>query len=237
MSRQSRSKKQSQDFPDLSVVPSRGFVQTPRSERSIEAKTENQKKYLAAMKTFTLTFGVGPAGTGKSFLATVTAANMLLNHGVEKIILTRPAVEAGESLGFLPGEIEDKFDPYLEPFKDALSQYLGRGYMELLIKRGTIVAKPLAYLRGCTFRNSFVILDEAQNTTPAQMKMFLTRIGENAKVVVNGDPDQRDIRGQSGLIDAVNRLSSLNDSRIVEFGVEDIVRSDMVGQIIRAYSS
>lgn len=209
---------------------------TPRSEKPIEAKTENQKRYLAAMKAHTLTFATGPAGTGKTFLCTALAAQMLQSNLVNKIILTRPAVEAGESLGFLPGELEEKFDPYMQPYRDALEKRLGKTFTDYLIKRGQIVASPLAYMRGSTFDNAFVILDEAQNATPSQMKMFLTRIGKDSRVVVNGDMDQSDLKGPSGLSDAVKRLKGMPDSQTVEFTVDDIVRSDIVGRIIRAYA-
>jgi phosphate starvation-inducible PhoH-like protein len=214
------------------------FYERPvtRESRPLEPKTLNQKRYLSCMKAHTLTVATGPAGTGKTFLCTALAAQMLQAHQINKIILTRPAVEAGESLGFLPGELEEKFDPYMQPYRDVLEQRLGKSHVECLIKRGQIVTAPLAYMRGTTFRDAFVILDEAQNTTPAQMKMFLTRIGENSKVVVNGDIDQSDLRGPSGLEDAVGRLQQVSDCGFVEFTMDDIVRHDLVGRIIRAYN-
>lgn len=209
---------------------------SPCAEKPIEAKTENQKRYLAAMSANILTFATGPAGTGKTFLCTAMAANMLQSNRVSKIILTRPAVEAGENLGFLPGEIDEKFDPYLQPYRDALEKRLSKTHVDYLIKRGRIEARPLAYMRGSNFDDAFVILDEAQNTTPSQMKMFLTRIGQNTKVVVNGDMDQSDIKGTSGLYDAVHRLKGMAGSAMVNFTIDDVVRSDIVGRIIRAYS-
>lgn len=201
----------------------------------IEAKTENQKKYIAAIKNSKLTFATGVAGTGKTWLATALAAQALCNERTEKIILTRPAVEAGESLGFIPGELEDKFEPYLQPFKQVLYERLGRGKTECLIKTGKIQAIPLAYLRGITFNDCFVILDEAQNTSPIQMKMFLTRIGVNCTVVVNGDISQTDIKGKSGLQDAIERLSYIPEIRFIEFGRDDVIRSGLVKEILEAY--
>ncbi|WP_297478430.1 PhoH family protein [Ferrovum sp.] len=198
--------------------------------------TEAQKRYLNAIKHHTLTFADGPAGTGKTFVCTAYAASLLEEKRIERIIITRPAVEAGESLGFLPGELEDKFAPYLWPFKDVLNERLGKSFVEYLIKCGRIEAVPLAYIRGRTFRDAFVILDEAQNTSPKQMQMFLTRIGQNCKVVVNGDIAQCDIVGDNGLRDAIGRLSHLSSVRHVRFSVDDIVRSDLVGDIVRAYS-
>lgn len=203
--------------------------------KPIEGKTETQKRYINAIKNFKLIFATGSAGTGKTWLATALAAQALLNDRTEEIILTRPAVEAGESLGFLPGEIEEKFEPYLQPFKQVLYERLGKGKAEYMIKAGKIKAIPLAYLRGMTFRNCFVILDEAQNTSPTQMKMFLTRIGENCTVVVNGDTSQQDIRGESGLTDAIERLSYIPSVKIIEFKKEDIVRSGLVQEIVEAY--
>ena len=164
------------------------------------------------------------------------AADMLESKQIEKIILTRPAVEAGESMGFLPGTIEEKYEPYLQPFRDVFHERMGKGKTEYLIKRGQIEAAPLAYMRGRTFRNTWVILDEAQNTTPEQMFMFLTRIGENCKVIVNGDTRQSDIKTMSGLIDCATKLSHLKGVEFIEFGADDIVRSGIVKEIVKAYS-
>lgn len=204
-------------------------------ESPIEPKTENQKRYLNSMKTSTVTFATGAAGTGKTWMCAAYASQLLKTGQTDKIIVTRPAVEAGESLGFLPGELEEKFDPYLQPFKEVFNERLGKSFAAYLIKTGRIEAAPLAYMRGRTFKNAFVILDEAQNTTPTQMKMFLTRIGENCRVVVNGDTRQKDIRGMSGLEDAVNRLLWIPEVRHIKFEVSDIVRSSIVSDIITAY--
>lgn len=172
----------------------------------IEAKTEGQKRYINAIKSHTLVFATGPAGTGKTYLCSAMAAQALTNKSVDKIIITRPAVEAGESLGFLPGELDEKFDPYLAPFRDAFYERLGKGYTEYLIKAKKIEAIPLAYMRGRSFHRSFVILDEAQNASSTQLKLLLTRIGQDTKVVINGDVSQIDIKN-SGLVDAIDRCS------------------------------
>jgi phosphate starvation-inducible PhoH-like protein len=201
----------------------------------IEAKTENQKRYINAIKHYTLTFGTGPAGVGKTWLCAALAAEALKEGHIEKIIITRPAVEAGESMGFLPGELDQKFDPFLQPFKDVLNERLGKGFVDYLTKAGRIEAAPLAYMRGRTFKNAFVILDEAQNTTPKLMEMFLTRIGVDCKVVVNGDIKQSDIRGVSGLEDAVRRCSHIPAVKHVEFTRLDVVRSGLVQEIVEAY--
>jgi phosphate starvation-inducible PhoH-like protein len=208
----------------------------PRVEkRPIEPLTESQKRYVNAIKNFELTFATGPAGTGKTWLCGALAAQALEAGQIEKIIITRPAVEAGESLGFLPGELEDKFDPFLQPFRDVLNERLGKSFVDYLIKMGRIEAAPLAYMRGRTFKNAYVILDEAQNTSPMQMKMFLTRMGANCKVIVNGDMSQKDIRGSSGLEDAVARLSWIPVVKHVKFTKDDVVRSGLVGEIVKAY--
>ena len=206
-----------------------------RDTSPITPQTENQKRYLNAMKNFTLTFATGPAGTGKTWMCAALAAQMLENKEVEKIIITRPAVEAGESLGFLPGELEEKFDPYLTPFREVLNERLGKTHVDYLIKTGRIEASPLAYMRGRTFRNAFVILDEAQNTSITQMKMFLTRIGNDSRVVVNGDTAQKDIGGTSGLEDAVARFAYLPSVKHIAFRTEDVVRSGLVREIIEGY--
>lgn len=214
------------------------FLPTPSSKGEttpIKPKTEAQKAYLNAIRTSALTFGIGPAGTGKTFIAVCEAADMLRNREIEKLIITRPAVEAGENLGFLPGELEEKFDPYFTPVKEILIRRLGAGQTEYLIKAGKIEAKPLAYMRGITFQNAFVLLDEAQNTTPTQMKLFLTRIGEHTKVVVDGDIRQKDIRGESGLEDAVNRFRDKKWCTLIEFAHRDIVRSGLAREIVLAY--
>lgn len=215
------------------------FHMTKRIERvdrsPIQPLTESQKRYVNAIKAFDLVFATGPAGTGKTWLCAAMAAQALDQGEIDKIIITRPAVEAGEHLGFLPGELEEKFDPYLQPFRDVLNERLGKTFVEYLIKMGRIEASPLAYMRGRTFKNAYVILDEAQNTTPTQMKMFLTRIGQNCKVIVNGDMQQKDIHGTSGLDDATARLAWIPAVKHVKFSRDDIVRSGLVGEIVRAY--
>ena len=209
---------------------------TPRQMMApLEARTEAQGHYIMSINTSKLTFGAGPAGTGKTYVCGAMAAEALTDKVTEKIILTRPAVEAGENLGFLPGDLSEKFEPYLQPFRDVLYERMGKGCMEYMVKSGRIEAAPLAYMRGRTFKDCWVILDEAQNVTPTQMKMFLTRIGDNCKVIVNGDPRQQDIAGMSGFVDAIDRLSYLNKVSVVEFCNEDIVRSGLVQQIVKAY--
>ena len=225
----------------FSEAPQACFTEQPIKERidrsPIEAKTPAQERYINAIKSFKLTFATGPAGTGKTWLCAAIAAQELEAKRIDRIIITRPAVEAGESLGFLPGELEEKFDPYLTPFREVLYERLGKAFTEYLIKAGRIEAAPLAYMRGRTFKDAFVILDEAQNTTPTQMKMFLTRIGVNAKVVVNGDTAQKDVHGQSGLEDAIARLSFIPSVKHVRFSVDDVVRSGLVQEIIAAYDA
>lgn len=208
----------------------------PRSPQPLRAKTKAQQEYIHAINSHSLTFGIGPAGTGKSYCAGALAAEALESGRIERIILTRPAVEAGEHLGFLPGELDAKFSVYIDAFRDILNERLGAGTVDYCLRHGRIVAAPLAYMRGKTFNSkTFVILDEAQNTTPAQMKMFLTRIGEDCKVVINGDINQSDIRGPNGLADAINRLDGLSTVYVHEFAREDIVRSGLVRDIIDRY--
>lgn len=207
--------------------------------RSIRVKNYSQRQYVQAIKSNDLTFGIGPAGTGKTYLAVVMAVAALKKNQVERLILTRPAVEAGESLGFLPGDLKEKVDPYLRPIYDALHAILGVEHTERLIERGTIEIAPLAYMRGRTLENAFVLLDEAQNTTRAQMKMFLTRLGFGSKMVVNGDPSQIDLpkgHKQSGLIDAQRILTGLPHIAFINFDAADVVRHPVVSEIIRAYS-
>lgn len=211
-------------------------IASKRDQSPIQAKTPNQRKYIEAIQNSPLTFSTGPSGVGKTFIAAALAAQYLEEKKVQKIILTRPAVEAGESLGFLPGELEEKFDPYLWPFRDVLEQRLGKTYFEYLLKSGAIETRPLAYMRGMTLKDAFVILDEAQNASPVQMQMFLTRIGKNSVVVVNGDLKQKDISGTSGLEDALRKVMCIPEVSWVEFGTEDIVRSDLVGKIVKAYN-
>jgi phosphate starvation-inducible PhoH-like protein len=207
----------------------------PTGEKALELLTDAQKRYLNSIKSNIITFGVGVAGTGKSYVALSYAAQLLQSKRISKIIVTRPAVEAGESFGFLPGELEEKYAPYIDPIKDILNKRLGHSFTDYLFKRKIIEARPLAFIRGSTFENSFILLDEAQNCTPAQMKMFLTRIGENTKVVIDGDIQQKDIKGNSGLADAIVRLQGINKVGIVTFDVDDIVRSGICKDIVKAY--
>ena len=205
--------------------------------KPIKAKTIGQKKYIEAIKNNTVVLGIGPAGTGKTFLAVAMAVEALRNKEVARIILTRPAVEAGERLGFLPGDLQSKIDPYLRPLYDALFEMLGGENYQRHIERGTIEIAPLAYMRGRTLDDSFIILDEAQNTTPEQMKMFMTRLGYNSKAVVTGDLSQTDLpTGQkSGLAIAARVLSGIEDIGIYEFSERDVVRHRLVRKIINAY--
>jgi phosphate starvation-inducible PhoH-like protein len=205
--------------------------------RLIKPKTLGQKKYVDSIRKNLITFGIGPAGTGKTYLAVALAAFCLRNREVERIVLTRPAVEAGEKLGFLPGDLQEKIDPYLRPLYDALADMFGYDQFQKLIARNIIEVAPLAYMRGRTLEESFIILDEAQNTTREQMKMFLTRMGNHSRVVVNGDITQIDLadRKTSGLTEAQKVLADVHGVDIVSFTDEDVVRHDMVGRIIRAY--
>lgn len=207
--------------------------------RLIKPKTEGQKKYVDSIRKNLVTFGIGPAGTGKTYLAVALAAFYLKNREVERIILTRPAVEAGEKLGFLPGDLQEKIDPYLRPLYDALADMFGYDQFQKMVTRNIIEVAPLAYMRGRTLEESFIILDEAQNTTKEQMKMFLTRMGNHSRVVVNGDITQIDLvdRKMSGLIEAQKVLQNVRGLGMVYFSDEDVVRHDMVGRIIRAYEN
>ena len=205
--------------------------------RAVRVKTFGQRQYVDAIRHNDITFGIGPAGTGKTFLAVVMAISALKKGLVEKIVLTRPAVEAGESLGFLPGDLKDKVDPYLRPIYDALNAIFGVEHTERLIERNVIEIAPLAYMRGRTLDNAFVILDEAQNTTNAQMKMFLTRLGFGSKMIVNGDISQIDLpnKNKSGLVEAQKILQDLNQIEFVEFTSQDVVRHPVVARVINAY--
>ena len=205
--------------------------------KPIKAKTIGQKKYIKAIKSNTVVLGLGPAGTGKTFLAVAMAVEALRQKAVNRIILTRPAVEAGERLGFLPGDLQSKIDPYLRPLYDALFEMLGPDNFQKYMERGTIEIAPLAYMRGRTLDDSFIILDEAQNTTGEQMKMFLTRLGYNSKAVVTGDLSQTDLpRGvKSGLSTAASILQNIEGIGIFEFSERDVVRHHLVRKIITAY--
>ena len=205
--------------------------------KPIKAKTMGQKKYVAAIRKHTITLGVGPAGTGKTYLAVAMAVKAFKSKDVSRIILTRPAVEAGEKLGFLPGALQQKVDPYLRPLYDGLFDMLGAETYERLVEKQIIEVAPLAYMRGRTLDDSFIILDEAQNTTPEQMKMFLTRMGVGSKVVVTGDVTQIDLPGstRSGLVDALKVLKDVNGIAQCYFTDKDVVRHRLVQEIVKAY--
>lgn len=207
--------------------------------KPIKSKTVGQKKYVDLLKKKTITFGIGPAGTGKTYLAVAIAVNAYKEKQVEKIILTRPAVEAGEKLGFLPGDLQEKVNPYLRPLYDALQEMLGLDSFSKMMERGTIEIAPLAYMRGRTLSNAYVILDEAQNTTKEQIKMFLTRLGENSKMVITGDLTQIDLPTghTSGLKHAVKILKDINDIGIIRLSEKDVVRHPLVQQIVKAYEN
>lgn len=220
----------------IEIKPLETAYSPQRINQPLRARTKAQLQYITAIKNHTLTFGIGPAGTGKSYCAGALAAEALESGRVERIILTRPAVEAGEQLGFLPGDLNEKFAVYIDAFRDILNERLGAGTVNYCLRHGRIVAAPLAFMRGKTFNNkTFVILDEAQNTSIAQMKMFLTRIGEDCKVVINGDIKQSDIRGPNGLADAIDKLDGLPNVYVHSFEREDIVRSGLVRNIIDRY--
>lgn len=205
--------------------------------RPIKGKTLGQKEYIDLMRKNTITFGIGPAGTGKTYLAVAMAVRAFRNHDINRIILTRPAVEAGEKLGFLPGDLQNKVDPYLRPLYDALFEMLGAENFQKYLERGNIEVAPLAYMRGRTLDDSFIILDEAQNTTPEQMKMFLTRLGSNSKAVITGDITQIDLLDskKSGLIEVVKILKNIEDIGIIKLTQKDVVRHVLVQRIINAY--
>jgi len=235
-----QSLRQSADIYTLPITtPATETAYKPkRCNQPLEAKTPAQQQYINAIKSNCLTFGIGPAGTGKSYCAAAIAADALQSGRIERIILTRPAVEAGENLGFLPGDVDEKFAVYIEAFRDCLNERLGSGAVDYFLRHGRIVAAPLAFMRGKTFgADSFVILDEAQNTSVSQMKMFLTRIGEDCKVVVNGDIDQSDIHGTNGLADATGRVSGLPSVYVHEFERDDIVRSGLVRHLMDRYET
>lgn len=207
--------------------------------RQIKCRTLGQREYVRAIKKHTVTFGIGPAGTGKTFLAVALASAAFKAGEVERIVLTRPALEAGEKLGFLPGDLQEKVDPYLRPLYDALGEMFGTETYLRLMERGAIEVAPLAYMRGRTLSNAFIILDEAQNTTNEQMKMFLTRMGEGSRVVVTGDDTQIDLPAgtESGLKVAVSVLEGVDDIAVVRFGEADVVRHELIRRIVGAYAA
>ena len=210
-------------------------IKTPR--RSIIARSKKQSDYLKALQSESIVMSLGPAGTGKSYLAVSVAVTMLMEKKIDRVILSRPAVEAGERLGFLPGDMKEKVDPYLRPLYDALYDLFGFEQIQRKIDNGSIEIAPLAFMRGRTLKNSFAILDEAQNATLTQIKMFLTRIGENSKLVVNGDPSQIDLinKSHSGLIKSKKILKDIKEIKVVEFDHKDVVRHPLVSKIIQAY--
>ena len=216
-----------------------GFEQFRLRKRAVRARTPGQDAYLQALKKTTLVFATGPAGTGKTWLAVAHAVHLFERREVDRIILSRPAVEAGERLGFLPGDMREKVDPYLRPIYDAFSELMDRGMVERALQSGEIEIAPLAFMRGRTLSNAACILDEAQNTTPMQMKMFLTRLGEHSRMIVTGDPSQVDLPpGQaSGLAEAVRLIGGIEDVAVCEFSAADVVRHELVSRIVSAYDA
>ena len=213
------------------------IIKTPK--KSIIPRSEKQKEYVRALRQSDIIISAGPAGTGKTFLAVAVGLTMLLEKKIERIILSRPAVEAGERLGFLPGDMKEKVDPYLRPLYDSLYDLFHFEKIQRMIEIGDIEIAPLAFMRGRTLKNSFAILDEAQNATDTQIKMFLTRIGENSKIVVNGDPSQIDLanKSMSGLDRSKKLLSHLNEISVIDFDHSDVVRHPLVSKIVKAYSN
>lgn len=239
--RRDNSKKSIQRRRDSSTTEPDSYGQQPdcyvieKAKGPLVAQNAEQERYIKSIKSRPVTIGLGRAGTGKSYIAGALAAQALDSREIKRIILTRPAKEAGEELGFLPGEIEQKYEPYVRPFRDVLYERLGKSHVDAMIKGGRIECIPLAYMRGTTFNDAILILDEAQNTTVAQMKMFLTRAGRNSSVIVNGDLDQIDIKEPSGLADAVGRFSGHPSFGLVK--LIKSVRSDLCQEILDAYES
>ena len=229
--------KKNVEHKESNVKSFKQLIKTPR--KSVIARSEKQSEYIKALKESDIIMALGPAGTGKSFLAVSVAVTLLMEKKIERVILSRPAVEAGEKLGFLPGDMKEKVDPYLRPLYDALYELFGADKIDKKIETGEIEIAPLAFMRGRTLKNCFAILDEAQNATETQIKMFLTRIGENSKLVVNGDPSQVDLinKKHSGLTKSKNILKNLKEIKIIEFDHNDVVRHPLVSKIIRAYQT
>ena len=227
--------KKNLEIKDSNVKSFKQLIKTPK--KSVIARSEKQSEYIKALKENDIVMSLGPAGTGKSFLAVSVAVTLLMEKKIDRVILSRPAVEAGEKLGFLPGDMKEKVDPYLRPLYDALYELFGADKIDKKIETGEIEIAPLAFMRGRTLKNCFAILDEAQNATETQIKMFLTRIGENSKLVVNGDPSQVDLinKSHSGLIKSKNILKDLKEIKIIEFDHTYVVRHPLVSKIIRAY--
>lgn len=234
-----RLKKQSSDSENQDDIDLQGTkIQLKSSDREIFPRSKQQANFIQAMKDNDMVFGIGPAGTGKTYLAVAMGVSMLMSGEVERLVLTRPAIEAGEKLGFLPGDMKEKVDPYLRPIYDALHDMSHESRIEKLLASGEIEIAPLAFMRGRTLANAFVILDEAQNTSAMQMKMFLTRIGEGSKMVITGDATQIDLHPKeaSGLIDAQHRLKNIESIKFIEFDERDVVRHPIIGKIIKAYA-
>lgn len=222
---------------DLKRNDAQSLNESPSSSKAHPFKPQNtsQSQFVSAIKSNTVTFGLGPAGTGKTYCTAAVAADYLASGLVDRVVFTRPAVEAGPSMGFLPGKLEDKFDPYFGAFKSCLVQLLGKGVVDCALKNGNVTTEPLAYMRGKTFNNAFVVLDEAQNCTEAELKMFITRIGKGACFVINGDLDQADIGSHSGLFSTMRRVQNVNQIHVHEFDYDDIVRSGIVKDILFSY--
>ena len=229
--------KENINISDSKIKSLNQLIRTPR--KSVIARSNKQSDYIKALKENNIIISLGPAGTGKSFLAVSVGVTLLMEKKIDRVILSRPAVEAGEKLGFLPGDMKEKVDPYLRPLYDALYELFGADKIDKKITSGEIEIAPLAFMRGRTLKNCFAILDEAQNATETQIKMFLTRIGENSKLVVNGDPSQIDLinKSQSGLIKSQKILKNLKEIKIIEFDDKDVVRHPLVSKIIRAYQN
>jgi phosphate starvation-inducible PhoH-like protein len=229
--------KKNKEIEESNVKSFKQLIKTPK--KSVIARSEKQSEYIKALKENDIVLSLGPAGTGKSFLAVSVAVTLLMEKKIDRVILSRPAVEAGEKLGFLPGDMKEKVDPYLRPLYDALYELFGADKIDKKIESGEIEIAPLAFMRGRTLKNCFAILDEAQNATETQIKMFLTRIGENSKLVVNGDPSQVDLinKTHSGLIKSKNILKDIKEVKLIEFDYNDVVRHPLVSKIIRAYQN
>ena len=225
------------EIEESNVKSFKQLIKTPK--KSVIARSEKQSDYIKALKENDIVLSLGPAGTGKSFLAVSVAVTLLMEKKIDRVILSRPAVEAGEKLGFLPGDMKEKVDPYLRPLYDALYELFGADKIDKKIETGEIEIAPLAFMRGRTLKNCFAILDEAQNATETQIKMFLTRIGENSKLVVNGDPSQVDLinKTHSGLVKSKNILKNIEEIKLIEFDHNDVVRHPLVSKIIRAYQN
>ena len=225
------------EIEESNVKTFQQLIKTPK--KSVIARSEKQSEYIKALKENDIVMSLGPAGTGKSFLAVSVGITLLMEKKIDRVILSRPAVEAGEKLGFLPGDMKEKVDPYLRPLYDALYELFGAEKIDKKIETGEIEIAPLAFMRGRTLKNCFAILDEAQNATETQIKMFLTRIGENSKLVVNGDPSLIDLinKSFSGLVKSKNILKNIDEIKIIEFDHNDVVRHPLVSKIIRAYQN